>query len=162
MSVEQKSAEVEQRLQVIDPPQQPFAPQPKMKKAVLTVAMALVLGSLLAVAGVVIGTILDRTIRFPGDVKERLNTRMLAVVPRTRLTPAMRKRFETREGGTPAIVSVPAVEEADESPNSQVSALPIDHTSNNGAVATQLNGDAHEAPPRPTDTRPSVPFTRVP
>ena len=40
--MEQKSAEVAQRLQVIDPPQGPFAPQPKTKKAVITMAMALI------------------------------------------------------------------------------------------------------------------------
>jgi uncharacterized protein involved in exopolysaccharide biosynthesis len=108
LAVEQSSAEVEQRLQVIDPPQEPTAPQPKMKKAVMTVAMALVVGCFLAVAGVVIGTILDRTIRFPGDVKERLGVRMLAVVPRTRLTPAMRKRLETPDEKLPAVVPVPS------------------------------------------------------
>lgn len=108
LAVEQSSAEVQQRLQVIDPPQEPTAPQPKMKKAVMTVAMALVVGCFLAVAGVVIGTILDRTIRFPGDVKERLGVRMLAVVPRTRLTPAMRKRLETPDEELPAVVRVPS------------------------------------------------------
>jgi capsular polysaccharide biosynthesis protein len=109
LTVEQKSAEVEQRLQVIDPPQEPTAPQPKMRKMIMTVGMALILGCLLSLAGVVIGTILDRTIRFPGDVKARLDTRMLAVVPRTRLTAAMRKRFEAAEGITPAVVPAPAV-----------------------------------------------------
>ena len=95
LSVEQKEAEVRQRIEVIDPPQEPFAPQPTAKKAVLTVAMALVLGSLLSLFAVVIATILDRSILFPGDVKERLDRRVLAVVPKARVTATMRKKLES-------------------------------------------------------------------
>jgi uncharacterized protein involved in exopolysaccharide biosynthesis len=95
LSVEQKEAEVRQRLGVIDPPQVPTAPQPKLKQAVISIVMALIVGCFLSLVAVVIGTILDRTIRFPGDVRERLDTRVLAVVPKARVTSAMRKKLET-------------------------------------------------------------------
>ena len=103
LSVEQKEAEVRQRLGVIDPPQVPFAPQPKLKKAVILIVMALIVGCILSLVAVVIGTILDRTIRFPGDVKERLDTRALAVVPKTRVTSAMRKQLEAVEEQPPGV-----------------------------------------------------------
>jgi hypothetical protein len=56
--------------------------------------MALVLGCLLSLFAVVIATILDRSIRFPGDVKERLDQRVLAVVPKARVTATIRKKLE--------------------------------------------------------------------
>jgi hypothetical protein len=164
LSVEQKEAEVRQRLEVIDPPQQPTAPQPKLKKAVMTVAMALVLGCLVALAAIVIGTILDRTIRFPGDVRERLGTRVLAVVPRARLTAGTRKRLETAGVDTPAVVRARAQEDrADLVPSSPTGAHAIgpilddDHSS-----MTQLADGTQGPRLEPNGARASIPLKRVP
>jgi uncharacterized protein involved in exopolysaccharide biosynthesis len=112
LSVEQKEAEVRQRLGVIDPPQVPFAPQPQLKQAVILILMALIVGCFLSLVAVVIGTVLDRTIRFPGDVKDRLDTRVLAVVPKARLTSAMRRKLETIEQ-EPQPVTLTAAEGAE-------------------------------------------------
>ena len=92
LSVEQKAAEVRQRFAVIDPPRVPWAPLPTFQKTVLTVLMALVLGSVIALAGVVIATIMDRTLRFPEDVKKRLGVRVIAVVPQVKVSAGSKKR----------------------------------------------------------------------
>jgi hypothetical protein len=135
----------------------------------MTVAMALVVGCFIAVAGVVLGTILDRTIRFPGDVKDRLDTRVLAVVPRTRLTAAMRKRLETPDEHTPAVVPVPSelvevaamndVELDVSTPDEPVSAGTVDE---NGTQESPP-ADGGQGSPLPTvDTLASVTLKRVP
>lgn len=98
LSSEQKEAEVRQRLEVIDPPQQPSAPEPKLRAAVMKVAMALLLGAIAGMIGVAIGTVLDRTVRYPADVKTRMGARVLAVVPHARLTSAMRAHLQAGTG----------------------------------------------------------------
>ena len=84
LSVEQKEAEVRQRFAVIDEPETPVAPLPRLRQAALTFIMALVLGSAIAFGAVVISTMLDRSLRFPGDVQDRLDMNLLAVVPHLR------------------------------------------------------------------------------
>ena len=53
---------------VTDPPDTPFAPEPRLKKAVLTLVIFGVLGLLLSLASVIVAATLDRTIRVPGDI----------------------------------------------------------------------------------------------
>jgi len=161
LSVEQKSAEVRQRYAVIDPPQEPTAAQPSTKKAIITMAMALIVGCLVSLAGVVIGTILDHTIRFPGDVKERLHTRVLAVVPLARMTAGMRARFETPEGDVPTLVPAASngdgVQPAASSAAGTVAGGPID----DGAPAAEHADDAQEPEPAGNGPRRSVTLKRV-
>ena len=119
---------------MIDPPQQPFAPQPKTKKAVLTVAMALVLGSVLAVAGVVIGTHPRSDDPLPGGREgaiEHADAGRRAPHP---ADPRDAQALRNSRGAAPAIASVPAVEDVDDSRDSLVSALPVDKAADNGAV----------------------------
>jgi len=148
LAVEQKEEEVRQRLEVIDPPQEPFAPQPTLKKMVITVGMALVLGCLLALGAVVIGTILDRTIRFPGDVKERLDTRVLAVVPKTRLTSAMRKKLEV-VASEPRTVTLTSADREDVDPREGTPATSPDPADDAAAARSDLPGRTAEQAARP-------------
>jgi uncharacterized protein involved in exopolysaccharide biosynthesis len=75
---------VDQQLRVTDPAEAPFAPEPKLKKAVLTVIIFGVLGLLLSLASVIISATLDRTIRVPGDITAKFDLDVLAVVPDAR------------------------------------------------------------------------------
>src|SRR5436305_7818335 len=68
-------------MQVIDAPQVPGAPQPKMKKMVFSLATFLVLGLMLSIGAVVAGTAFDHSLLSANDVKNRLGVRVLAVVP---------------------------------------------------------------------------------
>ena len=78
------ATEVDQRLRVTDPPEQPEAPQPRLKSAVLKLAVFGVLGLLLSLASVIVAATLDRTIRVPGDITAKFDLDVLAVVPDAR------------------------------------------------------------------------------
>jgi uncharacterized protein involved in exopolysaccharide biosynthesis len=78
------AAEVDQLLRVTDPPETPLAPQPRLKKAALTLVVFGVLGVLLSLASVIVAATLDRTIRVPGDITAKFDLDVLAVVPDAR------------------------------------------------------------------------------
>jgi uncharacterized protein involved in exopolysaccharide biosynthesis len=78
------AAEVDQLLRVTDPPEVPLAPQPRLKKAALTLVVFGVLGVLLSLASVIVAATLDRTIRVPGDITAKFDLDVLAVVPDAR------------------------------------------------------------------------------
>jgi uncharacterized protein involved in exopolysaccharide biosynthesis len=78
------NTEVDQRLRVTDPPEQPTAPEPRLRKALLTLVIFGVLGVLLSLASVIVAATLDRTIRVPGDVTAKFDLDVLAVVPDAR------------------------------------------------------------------------------
>jgi capsular polysaccharide biosynthesis protein len=79
----QASAIVAQRLQVLDEPQVPVAPNGRLKQAALTMIVFFFLGLVLSVVSVVIAATLDRTIRVPNDITSRFGVDVLAVVPET-------------------------------------------------------------------------------
>jgi uncharacterized protein involved in exopolysaccharide biosynthesis len=76
--------ELQQRLEVQDPPQLPGAEEPKLQKAALTLIVFGVLGVMLALASVVVAATLDRTIRLPNDITGKFGLDVLAVVPDAR------------------------------------------------------------------------------
>ena len=67
-----------------DEPQVPAGPEPRLKKAALTLVLFGVLGIMLTLASVVISATLDRTIRLPNDVTGKFGLDVLAVVPDAR------------------------------------------------------------------------------
>ncbi len=77
----QTTADVVQRLQVVDNPTKPFAPEPHKKKDAITMMMFLVLGAIVTAAAVVVGTLLDRTVRYPEEVEAHLGVPVFAAVP---------------------------------------------------------------------------------
>jgi hypothetical protein len=81
LSRETAKTEVEQRLQVTDTAQPATAPEPRLKKAFMTLLIFGVLGFLLTLASVIVAATLDRTIRIPGDITAKFDLDVLAVVP---------------------------------------------------------------------------------
>ncbi len=76
--------EVQQRLRITDTPEEPTAPQPRLRKAMMTLIVFGVLGLLLSLASVIVAATLDRTIRVPGDITAKFDLDVLAVVPDAR------------------------------------------------------------------------------
>lgn len=84
LQMAQSTASINQRLQVIDVPERPVAREPKLKKMAMSMAMFLVLGGLLSLGALVIAAALDRSVRFPSDVQQRLGVPLIGAVPRAR------------------------------------------------------------------------------
>jgi uncharacterized protein involved in exopolysaccharide biosynthesis len=72
---------VQQRLQTVDEPETPTAPEPRLRKAVLTLFLFGAVGALLSLALVVMTATLDRSIRVPNDITAKFGLDVLAVVP---------------------------------------------------------------------------------
>jgi uncharacterized protein involved in exopolysaccharide biosynthesis len=72
---------VQQRLQTVDEPELPTTPQPRLRKAALTLFLFGAVGALLSLALVVITATLDRTIRVPNDITAKFGHDVLAVIP---------------------------------------------------------------------------------
>jgi uncharacterized protein involved in exopolysaccharide biosynthesis len=81
LATAQTESDVRQRLQLVDAPVLPPDPQPMLKRNVMIVGLFGVAGSLLAVAALAAGTVADRSIRHPAEVRGRLGLDLLAVVP---------------------------------------------------------------------------------
>lgn len=87
---DQAESELSLRLFVFDEPELPTAPEPRLKKTIMTVAIFVVLGFLLSAGALFLGVVLDRTIRFPFEVEERLGMNLLAEIPESRLPARLR------------------------------------------------------------------------
>jgi uncharacterized protein involved in exopolysaccharide biosynthesis len=72
---------VQQRLQTVDEPEIPEAPEPRLRKAALTLFLFAAVGAVLSLALVVMTATLDRTIRVPNDITAKFGLDVLAVVP---------------------------------------------------------------------------------
>ena len=81
LAIAQARVVVQQRLQTVDEPEIPTAPEPRLRKAALTLFLFGAVGALLSLALVVITATLDRTIRVPNDITARFGLDVLAVVP---------------------------------------------------------------------------------
>jgi uncharacterized protein involved in exopolysaccharide biosynthesis len=81
LATAQAQVVVQQRLQTVDEPETPTVPEPRLRKAVLTMFLFGAVGALLSLALVVITATLDRTIRVPNDVTAKFGLDVLAVVP---------------------------------------------------------------------------------
>jgi uncharacterized protein involved in exopolysaccharide biosynthesis len=81
LATAQAKTVVQQRLQTVDEPEIPTAPQPRLRKAVFTMFLFGAVGALLSLALVVMTATLDRTIRVPNDVTAKYGLDVLAVVP---------------------------------------------------------------------------------
>jgi uncharacterized protein involved in exopolysaccharide biosynthesis len=83
LTTAQTKTVVESRLRLVDEPTFPLAPEPRLRKAVMTFAVFIVLGLIISTALVVLVAALDRTIRVPNDVEAKFGLDVLAVVPET-------------------------------------------------------------------------------
>jgi uncharacterized protein involved in exopolysaccharide biosynthesis len=74
---------VRDRFQVVDRPQVPTSPLGRLRTRALALAVFLVVGGILSAASVVLGAVLDQSVRYPLDVTTRLGVRVLGVIPDT-------------------------------------------------------------------------------
>jgi len=81
LATEQSVRDVSQRVRVIDEPEVPFGPEPRLKKAVLTVVLFTFVGAFISFAAVALGTVMDRSLRSADDVEALLELPVLSVVP---------------------------------------------------------------------------------
>lgn len=72
------------QLRVIDSPELPETPQPRVQKAVLTVVLFAFLGAIISIGAVLVSALLDRTVRTPDDIAAKFGLDVLAVVPSAR------------------------------------------------------------------------------
>jgi uncharacterized protein involved in exopolysaccharide biosynthesis len=82
LTTEQTKADVGERLRIVDAPVLPSVPLGGMKKTITSMATFVILGIMLAAGAVVVGTLLDHSVRTSSDVS-RLGLRLLTVVPDT-------------------------------------------------------------------------------
>jgi uncharacterized protein involved in exopolysaccharide biosynthesis len=81
LRIEQATSDATQTVAVVDPPSLPVAPETGLRAVVMTVATFGVLGMLLLLGSVVAASLLDRTLRYPEEIRSSLGVEVLAVVP---------------------------------------------------------------------------------
>ena len=62
----------------------PFAPEAHRRKDAMTLMMFMMLGALVSAAALVVGTLLDRSVRYSEEIAAHLNVPVLATVPNSR------------------------------------------------------------------------------
>ena len=81
---EQTQADIDQRIRVVDPPQTPLVPEPKLRTTVMKMALFTVLGALVSIALVAVVTALDHTVRREADIEAQVGLDVVATVPNAR------------------------------------------------------------------------------
>jgi uncharacterized protein involved in exopolysaccharide biosynthesis len=123
LSQVQSESVTKQTYLVIDQPQMPQTAEVSFKTIAINMAVFLVVGIFLAVAGIAGGALIDRSLRFPIDVRHGLSLPVLAMVPATRpvilaAAPATVAEPETTPAAPATADEVeeatPAADEADE------------------------------------------------
>jgi uncharacterized protein involved in exopolysaccharide biosynthesis len=83
LATEQATGDVRQRLRIVDEPEIPLVPEPRLKKAVTTTMVFTFIGLLITVAAVVVATVTDRSLWSSDDIEHLFKLPVLAVVPQT-------------------------------------------------------------------------------
>ncbi len=81
LATEQATHDVRQRLRIVDEPEVPLAPEPRLKQAVMTVIVFMFVGLLITIGAVVLATVTDRSMWSAEDVEHVFKLPVLAVVP---------------------------------------------------------------------------------
>ena len=81
LNYKQSETAVFQRYLIIDAPRVPDEPETSLTQLVVTVAIFGIIGAILGLLGVFGGAFLDRTFRYPVDVRESLELPVLSVLP---------------------------------------------------------------------------------
>lgn len=90
LAMAQAESNARQTYRVVDAPKLPTKPDKSMRQTLLGSVIYLVVGIVLCVVGVAGAALLDSSLRFPIDVRRRLNLPLLAAMPGPK--PAGRKR----------------------------------------------------------------------
>ena len=81
---EQTQADIDQRIRVVDPPQTPLVPEPKLRTTVLKMVLFMILGALMTITLVAVVTALDHTVRREADIEAQVGLDVVATVPNAR------------------------------------------------------------------------------
>jgi capsular polysaccharide biosynthesis protein len=81
LALQQVESDVRQTYLLLDAPLVPDKPDVSRRKMAMQLAIFSAAGGLLAIIGVAVTTILDRSFRFPLDVQHRLKLPVIAVIP---------------------------------------------------------------------------------
>lgn len=81
LATDQVESDVRNRLQIVDAPEMPTQPIGRMRDSVVTLAAFMAVGVILSLATIVIGTVVDRSLRFPAEIQRQINLDVLAVLP---------------------------------------------------------------------------------
>ena len=92
LATEQSVRDVSQQLRIIDTPEVPGGPIPRLKTAVFTVGLFTFVGMLISFGAVVLASVMDRSLRSSDDVEQLLGMPALAVVPDATQTRRGRRR----------------------------------------------------------------------
>lgn len=80
----QTQTDTRQAFLTVDSPNLPSEPVSRLTSLLVRVMLFAILGTTASVAVAIITTVVDTSIRFPAEVRERLDLEILAVVPKTR------------------------------------------------------------------------------
>ena len=117
LATEQATSNASQRLRIIDQPKASSVPIPRLKKAVISLVIFIFVGMMLTIAAVVLGTVLDRSLRTPDDVEALLHLPVLAVVPssstKRKSKRAAKKAARRGDASSQAASAAPSAERGD-------------------------------------------------
>jgi uncharacterized protein involved in exopolysaccharide biosynthesis len=74
-------ANIPQQFRAIDDPEPPQAPEPRRKQDIMTLAIFTILGLLVSGAALVVGTLMDRSVRFSDEIEAHLDVPVIATIP---------------------------------------------------------------------------------
>lgn len=81
LSLAESESVTRQTYLVIDQPEMPEEPETSLRGMVMDVAIFVVIGAILSVIGICAAALIDRTLRFPIDIRHGLSLPVLAMVP---------------------------------------------------------------------------------
>jgi capsular polysaccharide biosynthesis protein len=96
LAMAQSESDARQTYLLIDSPTMPLEPETSLRKLALNMLIYLALGLILSIVAAAGGALLDRTLTFPIDARDRLDMPVLAMVPEARAT-RHSKRQERRQ-----------------------------------------------------------------
>ncbi|MEP4651658.1 MAG: hypothetical protein ABJ314_15840 [Ilumatobacter sp.] len=99
---EQTRLDIDQRVNIVDEPGLPFAPEPNLRRMVLTVLLLVVVGVIGVLALVALAAAFDRSVRDREGVEARLAIPILGSVPIDRSTTRRRRPDRRRSSGVAA------------------------------------------------------------
>lgn len=91
LATEQAELDARQQFRMVDVPAAPEAPEPRLRKSVIVVALFFVVGLIMSVVAVVLGSVVDRSFRSSDEVEHLLDIPVLTVVPAVRGVAASRR-----------------------------------------------------------------------
>lgn len=110
LAMAQVESNVRQTYFLIDAPEKPLEPNTSLRDTVMNMAIFVVVGVMFSVIGVVGSALLDRSIRFPIDVRYTLELPVLTQIPDLTPAGAKKKRRFSREKKVKESEDLPATE----------------------------------------------------